>query len=300
MKISILPIILTLLMLPSVVHAQDLSHFLDKVLAASQLPSCDETRKALDDIPKNEFDAAFEEIKTLKDQALLNQIGEKFDQINQLSSQCPAVQDSFVNKLSRMAVQTQIDPKPQDSGKSLQDIQTFLNYALKSIENVNCETSAQKFSQIPAQTCSDAITAFQVLSPSSLPDSQYQSIATSLEKILLWVNQCPQFKQEYEKCLIPDSAHFLDISRLTPFFNLLHEVRSKLENTPCPKVASIQLEDGNLRAASEALKTLSPANFSPQDRVKIKTEMKAVYDAAKSCPEAHAFVDKLIERIFAQ
>ena len=287
-------------MLPSVVHAQDLSHFLDKVLAASQLPSCDETRKALDDIPKNEFDAALEEIKTLKDQSLLNQIGKKFDQINQLSSRCPAVQDSFVNKLSRMAVQTQIKQNPQDSGKSLQDIQTFLNYALKSIENVNCEASAQIFSKIPAQTCSDAITAFQVLSPASLPDNQYQSIAAPLEKILLWVNQCPSFKIEYEKCLTPDSVHFLEISRLKPFFDLLHEVRTQLETTPCPKAASIHIEEAKLQAASASIKTLKPADFSPGDRATIQAEMKAVYDATKSCPEAHAFVDNLIERIYAQ
>ncbi|MBO4350724.1 MAG: hypothetical protein J6A01_07260, partial [Proteobacteria bacterium] len=90
MKISILPIALAFLMLPAAAQAQDLSHFLDKVLAASQLPTCEDTQKALDAIPKDEFNAALEEIKTLKDQSLLNQIGEKFDQINQLSARCPS------------------------------------------------------------------------------------------------------------------------------------------------------------------------------------------------------------------
>ena len=52
--------------------------------------------------------------------------------------------------------------------------------------------------------------------------------------------------------------------------------------------------------ATIMITTLKPADFSPADRAKIQTEMKAVYDAAKSCPEAHAFVDNLIERIYAQ
>ena len=277
-----------------------MSHFLDKVLAASQLPTCEETQKALDAIPKETFNAAFEETKTLKDQALLDEIREKMDRINQLSAKCPSVQDGFVNKLSRMAVQAQVKAKPQDPSKSLQSIQAFLQFASQAMDQANCPESAQKFSQIPPQTCTDAIAAFQALSPSSLPDVQYQAIAAQLEKILLWVNQCPAFKLEYEKCLTPDSVHFLELSKLAPLFDLLHEVRAKIESTPCEKIDSIPIDESKLKAASNSLKTLTPANFSPQDRATIQSEMKAVYDAAKRCPQAHKYVDNLIERIYAQ
>ncbi len=282
---------------PAAAFAQNaLDPFLDKILAASELPSCEQTQKALSEISETEFNAAITDIKNVKDQTLLTKYQEKFSKISILSSKCPQIQDQFANRLSLLTVHAHLTEKTAN----IDSIRNFIQWCENAINTGDCKKSAQVLAGFPKNMCDEAISGFQTVRPSSLSDDEYHAISQKLDKIITWGASCPEYQQVYQTCLTSSSAHFQPISILDPFFLFLHELKAAIKATPCDEISKLKLNDSHYKAAAKAIQNLTPAQFSPSDRAKIHEEMHKVYETTQNCPAAHQFVDNIIEKIFAR
>ncbi|MBQ9394004.1 MAG: hypothetical protein IJU23_00570 [Proteobacteria bacterium] len=281
-------------LMPSISMAQTaLDAFLNRVVEASSLSSCEETEKALAAISEHEFESAQADMKLLKHESELSRYAEQFGKIGELSARCPAIQDKFAGRLSLFAVHSKLNEKSGDFGA----IQRFVDWCEGAIAE-DCEASAKKLGQFPDGMCAEAVTAFQTVKPTSVSDADYRAVSSKMEKILSWSSSCAAYKQVYEACLMPADKEYRQLSELDPLFAYLKDLKQRLDSTFCQDMPKFK-DNVKLRLeASNALKGLKPSQFSPADRDKIRSAMDDLYKISDKCPAAHDVIDNAIESLF--
>ncbi len=298
----ILTLVISCMFSVSAMAQTSLEAFFDKVIAASQLPSCDETLQALNKISDAEFEQVANDAKLLRNQEDLKAFELKFQQFKTLSSKCPAVQDAFANRLSLLSLHASLNKNKEATPEALAGLQAFGAECSAVAAVESCAAAAEKMRQVPRKLCDDAIVGFQTVEPARLPEKTYASIAHGIEAVMNRADSCPELMQAYRKCLMPSDAEpsYLPESRILPLFNWLNEVKRVFLTASCEEIASGRIVMAHEPAAVRAVSGLKPSQFSPQVREKLLALVREVHQAADRCPGADKWFDARIDAIFAK
>ncbi len=274
--------------------------FLDRIIAASERPTCEETEKALAEIPESDFENASKEIISTNSQQILSKYQEKLSKLNSLLSRCPKVQDAFAKRLSQWNLKTRIEKKTNiaDQTRNLEAIQTFVTNCEAALMSDSCETAVQKISAFPRSVCDNAIIGFQALDPNTLADSEYKDISDKLQMIMNKSASCPEFQRIYKTCLTPGAVTYRPSSELEPLFAWIQALQKAFETTPCNEISSIRLDSELEKSVQTAFSNVKPSEYSPEDLKKLQTAIQNARKAGKACPEANIFLQKRIDQLF--
>ena len=292
-------------MAQSPAQSSKLEAFFNAMLQASKLETCEETDQALKTMPQDMLESAIYELKTLTDQAAAEQYQAKLQEMMRLSGRCPEIQDAFAQRLSRLFIKVQVN-RPVEEGarlKAIEDLKQFASESFSSIVASDCVKSAQNFQKISSELCSRALVGFKTVERASLNASEQSQIAEKLEQVMVFAQKCPEFEEQYRRCLYGkrETEDDLPLSRIEPFLIWVEGLQRLLSSHGCSgidKAISNYAETEQFNAAKRALSGIRPAQFSPQDRQVIKVKMKAVYQTLPGCEAARTGIDRAIESMF--
>lgn len=292
-------------MAQSPAQSSKLEAFFNAMLQASKLETCEETEKALKAMPQDMLESAIYELKTLTDQAVAEQYQAKLQEMMRLSGRCPEIQDAFAQRFSRLFIKVQVN-RPIEQGerlKAIDDLKQFASESFSSIVASDCGKSAQNFQKISSELCSRALVGFKTVERASLNASEQSQIAEKLEQVMVFAQKCPEFEEQYRRCLYGkrETEDDLPLSHIEPFLVWVEGLQRLLSSHGCSgidKAISDYAETDQFNAAKRALSGIRPAQFSPQDRQVIKAKMKAVYQTLPGCEAARTGIDRAIESMF--
>lgn len=279
---------------------QGLDGLLDAVVRASEASTCEETERALNQIPQDQLEAALANVQALQS---VDAYQAKFHRISELSLKCPKVHDAFANRLSRGAFVKALKAREgKERAAAIESLKLFALECEAAIEAQDCVKAAAHMQRVAPEVCASALVAFQSVSQSSLNEEERKLISDKLERVVAFGDKCAEFGEQYRACLYSKrlADPYLPLSTIEPFLKWLAGVQKALSVCSCHEAAQVirAYDPEQTQAAKAAISGFKPVQFSPADREQIRERMRMVYMALPECKEAKVAIDEMIESMF--